>query len=63
MSNEYADRICRGMDMILEKVEQIGREETAWSLDELNIMADITKDMSEVLKNLSKASMHNIKKY
>jgi hypothetical protein len=38
-----------------------------WSLEELGEMSDITKDMSEVLKNIAKThyylSEHSIKKY
>lgn len=55
------------MDMILDKAEQIGRSEEKWSLEEVMYMSDITKDMSETLKNLAKTnyylSEHSIKRY
>ena len=51
--------------MILDKAEQIARSEEKWSLEEVMYMADITKDMSETLKNLAKTnyylSEHSIK--
>ena len=53
--------------MILDKAEQIGRLEEKWSLEEVMYMSDITKDMSETLKNLAKTnyylSEHSIKRY
>lgn len=61
------EKIHKGMLMVLEKAEHIGRTETMWSLEELGEMSDITKDMSEVLKNLAKThyylAEHSIKKY
>lgn len=69
-SEEIKDIKCRlykGMDMILEKTEQISRSEDKWSLEEVMYMSDITKDMSEVLKNMAKThyymSEHSIKRY
>lgn len=69
-SEEIKDIKCRlhkGMDMILEKTEQIARSEDKWSLEEVMYMSDITKDMSEVLKNMAKThyymSEHSIKRY
>lgn len=60
-------RIWSGLDMISEKAEKIGREEAAWSLDELGKMADIEKDISKTFKNLIKACVmtneHSIKRY
>jgi hypothetical protein len=71
MTNEEIEmckeKIHKGMQMVLEKAEHIGRTETMWSLAELGEMSDITKDMSEVLKNIAKThyylSEHSIKKY
>lgn len=71
MTNEEIEmckeKIHKGMQMVLEKAEHIGRTETMWSLGELGEMSDITKDMSEVLKNIAKThyylSEHSIKKY
>lgn len=61
------ERIHKGMQMVLEKAEHIGRTETMWSMEELGEMSDITKDMSEVLKNIAKThhylSEHPIKRY
>lgn len=64
---EIKSKIHKGMDMILDKSEQIARSEEKWSLEEVMYMADITKDMSETLKNLAKTnyylSEHSIKRY
>ena len=64
---EIKCKIHKGMDMILDKSEQIARSEEKWSLEEVMYMADITKDMSETLKNLAKTnyylSEHSIKRY
>ena len=64
---EIKSKIHKGMDMILDKSEQIARSEEKWSLEEVMYMSDITKDMSETLKNLAKTnyylSEHSIKRY
>jgi hypothetical protein len=61
------ERIHKGMRMVMDKAEQIAREETEWSIEELGMMSDITKDMSEAMKNIAKThyylSEHSIKKY
>ena len=61
------DRVCSGIEMILEKSEKIGREKKEWSIDELYKSADIVKDMAEALKDLSKMhyylSEHSMEKY
>lgn len=61
------ERIHKGMRMVMDKAEKIAREETEWSIEELGMMSDITKDMSEVLKNIAKThyylSEHSIKRY
>lgn len=61
------DKIHKGMQMVLEKAEHIGKTETMWSIEELGMMSDVTKDMSEVLKNIAKThyylSEHSIKRY
>jgi hypothetical protein len=61
------EKIHKGMQMVLEKAEHIGRTESMWSMEELGEMADITKDMSEALKNIAKThyylSEHSIKRY
>ena len=44
---EIKCKIHKGMDMILDKAEQIARSEEKWSLEEVMYMSDITKDMSE----------------
>ena len=71
MTNEQMEmmkaRIWNGLDMVSEKAEKIGREESAWSLDELGKMADIQKDISKSFKNLVEACVmsneHSIKRY
>lgn len=71
MTNEEIEmckeKIHKGMQMVLEKAEYIGRTESMWSMEELGEMADITKDMSEALKNIAKThyylSEHSIKRY
>lgn len=60
-------KIQNGIDMVLNKAEQIGRENDKWSLDEVMMMSDITKDMSEALKNIAKTNYlmegRSIKRY
>lgn len=61
------ERVCSGIEMILEKSEKIGREKKEWSLQELSEASDIIKDMAESLKNLAKMhhylSEHSMEKY
>ena len=61
------ERIHKGMRMVMDKAEKIAREEAEWSIEELGMMSDITKDMSEVLKNMAKTHYylceHSMKKY
>lgn len=61
------ERIYKGLDMISEKAEMIGRAKPEWSLNELGEMADIQKDISESFKNLIKVhvmtSEHSVEKY
>lgn len=61
------ERIYKGLDMISEKAEMIGRAKPEWSLCELGDMADIEKDISESFKNLIKVhvmtSEHSVEKY
>ena len=61
------ERIYKGLDMISEKAEMIGRAKSEWSLCELGDMADIQKDISESFKNLIKVhvmtSEHSVEKY
>lgn len=71
MTNEEVkkihERIYKGLDMISEKAEMIGRAKSEWSLCELGDMADIQKDISESFKNLIKVhvmtSEHSVEKY
>lgn len=51
---QLKDRVCSGIEMILEKSEKIGREKKDWTIDEVYKMSDIVKDMAESLKDLSK---------
>ena len=61
------ERIYKGLDMISEKAEMIGRAKSEWSLNELGDIADIQKDISESFKNLIKVhvmtSEHSVEKY
>jgi hypothetical protein len=61
------ERIYKGLDMVSEKAEMIGRAKSEWSLNELGKMADIQKDISESFKNLIKVhvmtSEHSVEKY
>lgn len=61
------ERIYKGLDMISEKAEMVGRAKSEWSLNELGEMADIEKDISESFKNLIKVhvmtSEHSVEKY
>lgn len=60
-------KIQNGIDMVLNKAEQIGREYDKLWLDEVMMMSDITKDMSEALKNIAKTNYlmegRSIKRY
>lgn len=64
---ELKDRVCQGIEMILEKSEKIGREKKEWTIDELSKASDIVKDMAESLKDLAKMhyllSEHSEEKY
>lgn len=64
--NDCKERIHKGMKMVMDKAEKIGKEEE-FSMEEVGMMADIVKDMSESLKNLAKThhllAEHSIKKY
>lgn len=61
------DRIFKGVDMVMQKAEVIGREHKSYSIEELGQMSDICKDCSESLENLAKAgyyiSQHSIERY
>lgn len=61
------ERIYNGLDMIAEKAEKIGREETEWSLCELGMMADIEKDIAKTFKCLIEVhtmiNEHSVKRY
>mgnify|MGYP000726112271 CR=1 FL=1 len=51
---QLKDRVCAGIEMVLDKSEKIGREKKDWTIDELYKMTDIVKDCAESLKDLSK---------
>ena len=55
--------ICQGMEMVLEKAEEISRDKRDWSMDELGKAADIVKDMAEAYKDLSKSQQYYSRKY
>lgn len=61
------ERIFRGLDMVMEKAEKIGKEKPEYTLDELYKMTDIVKDSAEAFKDLAKAhkifSEHDIVRY
>ena len=46
---QLKDRVCSGIEMVLEKSEKIGREKKDWTIDELYKMTDIIKDCAESL--------------
>lgn len=64
---EMTHRIHRGLDMVSEKAEKIGKEKSEWSLCELGQIADIEKDIAKTLKYLIKIHImteeHSIEKY
>lgn len=64
---ELSHRIHKGLEMVSEKAEKIGREKSEWSLCELGEIADIEKDMAKTLKYLIKIHImtneHSIEKY
>ena len=54
--------ICQGMEMVLEKSEEICRDKRDWSMDELGKASDIVKDMAEAYKDLAKSQQY-VRKY
>lgn len=61
------ERVCVGIETILEKSEKIGREKKEWTIDELSEAADIVKDMAEALKDIAEMhyylSEHSVERY
>lgn len=55
--------ICQGMEMVLEKSEEICRDKHDWSLEELGKASDIIKDMAEAYKDLAKSQQYYSRKY
>ena len=55
--------ICQGMEMVLEKSEEISRDKRDWSMDELGKASDIVKDMAEAYKDLIKSQHYYSRKY
>lgn len=51
---QLKDRVCAGVQMVLDKAEKVGREKKDWTIDELYKMSDIMKDSAESLKDLAK---------
>lgn len=47
--------ICQGMEMVLEKAEEVSRTKREWSMEEVGEAADIIKDLAEAYKNLVKS--------
>ena len=64
---QMTHHIYKGLDMIREKAEKIGKEKSEWSLYELGEIADIEKDMAKTLKYLVKIHImvneHSVEKY
>jgi hypothetical protein len=52
---ELCNRLTSGMLMITEKLTEIGKAKSGWTLDEMGKVSDIIKDVSETHKNLAKA--------
>lgn len=50
----------KGVQMMLEKMEKMGREKPDWSLCEMGQLSDIMKDLSETEKNLTKANYYSM---
>ena len=61
------ERVFKGIDMVMQKAEHIGREHKLYSIDELCKMSDICKDCAEGLKDLAKANyyinQHGVDRY
>lgn len=61
------ERIYKGLDMISEKAEMIGKAKSEWSLCELGEIADIEKDIAKAFKSLIKVHImtneHSVEKY
>ena len=53
---QLKDRVCAGIEMVLDKSEKIGREKKDWTIDELYKMTDIVKDLSKMHYYLSEHS-------
>lgn len=50
------DDFHSGVRMMMDKIEKIAREKSAWSLMEMGELADIMKDLAMTEKALSKAN-------
>lgn len=56
--------ICQGMEMVLEKAEEVSRAKREWSMEEVGEAADIVKDLAEAYKNLVKSQhYYSVRKY
>ena len=49
------DDFHAGTRMMMDKIEKIARDKSAWTLGEMGELADIMKDLSCVEKNIAKA--------
>lgn len=57
MTEETEDmkmRIHKGLNMVMDKAEKIGREKMMWSLVDLSEMADVMKDCAKAYSCLEK---------
>lgn len=52
--NSVKERIFKGLNMVMDKAEQIGKSKDKYSIEELGQMSDIVKDCSEAICNLTK---------
>lgn len=52
---EIKSGIVSGMRMMLQKMSEVSRQKTNWTLCEMGQMTDMLKDVSSAYKNFAKA--------
>lgn len=64
---EMTETLKKGFQMVVEHAQALGQSKDKWSAEELMMMSDLVKDMSEVHKNIAKAhhcyAEHSVEKY
>lgn len=53
-----SNKIFKGIEMISQKSEEIGRAKQKYTIEELGMLSDINKDCGETLMYLAKANYY-----